>query len=69
MCTRGKSFVVSRSVRQGCSLSPLLYILCMEPFAHKIRTEPNIMGLQLPGSREEVRISQYAHDTNSVVLH
>ena len=61
------SFLVSRSVRQGCSLSPLLYILCMEPFAHKIRTEPNIIGLQLPGSKEQVRISQYADDTNIVV--
>ena len=39
-------FNISRSVRQGCSLSPLLYVLCMEPFAHKIRCDLFIKGLQ-----------------------
>ena len=60
-------FNISRSVRQGCSLSPLLYVLCMEPFAHKIRRDLFIKGLQLPGTADQVRISQYADDTNIVV--
>ena len=60
-------FSVRRSVRQGCSLSPLLYILCIEPFAHKIRRDVNIRGLHLPGTHDEARISQYADDTNIIV--
>ena len=61
------SFQVKRSVRQGCSLSPLLYVLCMEPFAHRIRLDPMIKGIPLPGTVEEVKISQYADDTNLFV--
>ena len=62
-----EQFPVERSVRQGCSLSPLLYVLCMEPFAQKIRTSPMIRGLHLPGSMNELRICQYADDTNLFV--
>ena len=61
------SFNVERSVRQGCSLSPLLYILCMEPFANKIRKDKMIEGLKLPGSNNECKISQYADDTNIII--
>ncbi len=59
-------FSVSRSVHQGCSLSPLLYVLCIEPFAIKIRASQNIIGLHLPGSTENTKIIQYADD-NSIL--
>ena len=58
---------VSRSVRQGCSLSPLLYVLCIEPFANVIRMDNHISGYKLPGSNDECRISQYAYDCTFVV--
>ena len=59
-------FSVSRSVRQGCGLSPLLYVLSIEPFALKIKSHSGIMGLSLPGTVEKLEISQFADD-NSLV--
>jgi len=63
-----ESFQVQRSVRQGCSLSPLLYVLSIEPFAIKIRQDENIKGLKLPGYNDETKISQYADDTTGIVV-
>ena len=63
----GSEFPVRRSVRQGCAISPLLYVLSMELFAHWISREPGFCGLQMPGTPEEVRVSLYADDTTLVV--
>lgn len=60
------SFSVRRGVRQGCSLSPLLYVLCFEPFAQKIRTLDEIKGLKLPGSKSELKLSIYADDSTGI---
>lgn len=59
-----REFSVQCSVRQGCSLSSLLYVLRMEPFGHRIRTDKMIRGIPLPGALETYQISQYADDTN-----
>ena len=61
------AFSVMRSIRQGCPLSALLYVLCIEPLAIAIRQDPRIRGLTLPGSRERVRLALYADDTNSFI--
>ena len=45
----GEAFPVGRGVRQGCAISPLLYVLSMEPFANRIRRSPTFKGLNLPG--------------------
>ncbi len=58
-----QSFPVERSVCQGCSISPVLYVLYVEPYAVKVRKEELINGLKLPGTVEEFRIVQYADDT------
>ena len=61
------SFPVNRGVRQGCSLSMLLYVICFKPFAHKIRTLDEIKGLQLPGSNLEAKLSLYADDSTAIL--
>lgn len=59
-------FPVTRGVRQGCPLSPLLYILVAETIGSAIRQCPAIDGFLLPdGSRR--KLFQYADDTTVVV--
>lgn len=60
----GEVFRVHAGVRQGCPLSPLLYILYMEPLAAAIRADPGVKGFLIPGSGGlRVKLSQYADDT------
>ena len=38
---------ISRSIRQGCPIAPMLYILQAEPLAASIRRNPKIVGISL----------------------
>ena len=58
-------FEISRGVRQGCPLSPSLFVLSVELLALKIRQNPNCGGIQLPND-QEVKISQFADDTTII---
>ena len=58
-------FEISRGIRQGCPLSPSLFILAVELLALKIRQNPNCGGIQLPND-QEVKISQFADDTTII---
>ena len=63
------SFRPSRSVRQGCPLSPLLYIISIEVLAVNLRAHPDIVGLRPPGLSTSLPIiSLYGDDTSVVVL-
>ena len=57
--TLSEFFDVTRGVRQGCPLSPLLFVLVSGFFGQLIRTYSKIRGIKLPGGRE-CNISQYA---------
>ena len=64
--TLSEFFDVARGVRQGCPLSPLLFVLVSECFGQLIRTCSEIRGIKLPGGRE-CNISQYSDDNNCFV--
>ena len=52
---------IERSMRQGCSPSPLLYTLAVEPVLQEIRERENIKGIKLPG-KQEAEIKAYVVD-------
>lgn len=62
------SFEILRSVRQGCPLSMILYIICIEPLARKIIADFRIRGVYVVNIRLQVKISQYADDTCLILL-
>ena len=59
-------FFPSRGVRQGCFLSPLLYIIIAEVLCCNIRASQFIDGFKLPGG-PIFKLSQYADDTTCIV--
>ena len=61
-------FWPSRGVRQGCPLSPLLYVISIEVLAANLRSSPSIVGIELPGSFDPLPVlSLYADDTSVIV--
>ena len=59
---------LSRGARQEDSLTPMLYILCVECLACKIRSCPEIEGFLLPPAKGlQDKVGVYADDTTSLV--
>uniref|UniRef100_A0A3Q3MAR8 Reverse transcriptase domain-containing protein n=1 Tax=Labrus bergylta TaxID=56723 RepID=A0A3Q3MAR8_9LABR len=53
-------FSVQRGVRQGCSLSGMLYSLAIEPLLHRLRS--GLSGVRFPASEVSFKLSAYADD-------
>ncbi|GBG61292.1 hypothetical protein CBR_g19825 [Chara braunii] len=47
-----RTFQLSRSLRQGCPLAPLLFVLQLEVPLNRIRKQPRIRGLPLSANRD-----------------
>ena len=58
---RSAEIKVERGLRQGDTLSFLLFLIVTEPFSEKLRQTTDIKGLQLSGRREIKNVS-YADD-------
>ena len=60
-----KPFRIERGVRQGCCLSPLLYVLVIELLLSRLRREDKIVGLKFWG--ESIKVRAYADDVLLIV--
>ena len=58
-------FSILQGVRQGCPLSPLLYVLIIEILAAQLRANPNIVGFTVGG--EKIVSLHYADDTTITI--
>lgn len=60
------SFSISRGIRQGCPISPYLFIIAVEVLAISIRANKGIKGIKVGST--EFKISQLADDTTLFLL-
>ena len=63
------SFQTSRGIRQGCPISALLFILVVEIMAVKLKSDPDLKGMEikLKDKRRIITLSQYADDSTLVL--
>ena len=59
-------FSMGRGVRQGCPLSPYLFILAAEVLAISIRNNPKIKGIVI--GKKEYKIKQFADDSQTMSI-
>ena len=52
-------------MRQGCPLSPYLFILCAEILGNTVRKDNEVRGIKI--FHTECKLSQYADDTTMIL--
>ena len=57
-------FRVRRGIHQGDPLSCSLFDLAIEPLACRIRADPNIKGITIPGIEKSIKIQLFVDDTD-----
>ena len=69
---QSRYFSITRGIRQGDSLSALLFIIQFEPLMSKIRNDSSIKGIKLDlkncNSSIDVKGCQYVDDSNSFLM-
>jgi hypothetical protein len=58
-----ESFVTEGGVRQGCPMSPFLFICALELMANEVRQDSRVEGVQEPESKSSDKISLFADDS------
>ena len=61
-----EDFPLERGVRQGCPLSFSLYCVQNDVFSYDILKDKEIKGFNIPGKKENLKLSQYADDTSFI---
>uniref|UniRef100_A0A803TUI3 Reverse transcriptase domain-containing protein n=1 Tax=Anolis carolinensis TaxID=28377 RepID=A0A803TUI3_ANOCA len=60
-----KEFPIEKGVRQGCPLSPLIFIFAMEMLIKSIRNDKNLRGTRIKG--HEYKIRAFADDVICII--
>uniref|UniRef100_A0A803J609 Reverse transcriptase domain-containing protein n=1 Tax=Xenopus tropicalis TaxID=8364 RepID=A0A803J609_XENTR len=60
-------FCIYNGTRQGCPMSPLLFALCIEPLAQRVRLNPDITGINI--GKDTFKIALFADDTLLTLTH
>ncbi len=66
-CVKNNGFIsncfgISRGIRQGCPVSALLFVICVEILGTKIRTCKSLQGFHFGYEQKPAKITQYADD-------